>query len=164
MRCDWIANYLSQIVFQPNQKFVSGRKNVVHYYVLFPGSVCPSPKLPITGNSCAPSEAIDRGCSYEDLVHVLGGVANCCCDQCDVDLTCNSTSEAALWASVHSPLCPVAGCGLEGEVFYCNISCSYLIFRRKCYLTKLPWRISLQPSKNRNNKSSGRTNTTVGVH
>ena len=135
MRCDGIANYLSKIVFSVRSKFISGRKNVVHYHVLFPGSVCPSPKLPITGNSCAPSEAIDRGCSYEDLVHVLGGVANCCCDQCDVDLTCNSTSEAALWASVHSPLCPVAGCGLEGEVFNCNISRSYLIFGRKCYLT-----------------------------
>ena len=114
---------------QNSQVSGPGERNLRCYHLItsYPsaGSVCPSPKLPITGNTCTPSETLDRGCSYENLIHVLGGDASCCCGQCDVDLTCNSTSGEGVWAPTHSPLCPALGCGLEGQPVYLHISKSF---------------------------------------
>ena len=115
-----------------------------HTKVFPPELVCPSPRLPnpgdaqsvahsdhqdpnqreiqqqhynLSGDPCSPSEALDEGCSFKSLVHVLGGTANCCCGQCDIDLTCRNVNGTGVWQAIHSQLCPVQGCGEKGTHF-----------------------------------------------
>ena len=45
-----------------------------------------------------------------------GGVVNCCCNECDIDMTCavDSTTGSGLWKPLHPPKCPEGGCGSKG--------------------------------------------------
>ena len=78
-----------------------------------PGSFCPITIRPTPGQPCNLPGALD--CPYED--HIDGLAGNCCCGQCDVDMTCapDSTSGSGLWQPKHPMLCPTEGCGSEGE-------------------------------------------------
>ena len=70
--------------------------------------------LTFPGSPCTNPEAAD--CKYK---HIHGD--HCCCGHCQdpgwLNLSCvlNSTTGAGLWQPRHSPLCPVEGCGSEGE-------------------------------------------------
>merc|ERR1719500_732127 len=66
-------------------------------------------------------------CHYENLIGNNGGTANCCCGQCDIDMTCapNSTTGSGLWQPMYSTLCPAEGCGSEGEVTSPNYPNNY---------------------------------------
>ena len=46
------------------------QENIIVY---FSGSLCPSPSLPIIGQACTPSDVLDQGCPYLNLIHILGG-------------------------------------------------------------------------------------------
>ena len=80
----------------------------------YPGSFCPSPIPPTPGQPCNLPGTLD--CSY-------GLTGNCCCGQCDVDMTCapDSTNGSGLWQPKHSMLCPTEGCGSEGEWWTENV-------------------------------------------
>ena len=80
-----------------------------------PGSLCPSPIPPTPGQPCTLPGELD--CHYENLIDNHGLTGNCCCGQCDLDMTCapDSTTRSGLWQPMHSPLCPAEGCGSEGE-------------------------------------------------
>ena len=81
----------------------------------YPGSFCPSPIPPTPGQPCNLPGALD--CPYHGLT------GNCCCGQCDLDMTCapDSTNGSGLWQPKHSMLCPTEGCGSEGEWWTENI-------------------------------------------
>ena len=80
-----------------------------------PGSFCPITIPPTPGQPCNLPGALD--CPYEDQIGYNGLAGNCCCGQCDVDMTCapDSTSGSGLWQPKHPMLCPTEGCGSEGE-------------------------------------------------
>ena len=82
------------------------------------GSVCSFPTLPTPGQTCNLPGALD--CHYENLVDnfVHEGSTHCCCGQCDTDMTCafDSDTGSGLWQQMYSSLCPVDGCGSEGEL------------------------------------------------
>ena len=76
-----------------------------------PGSVYPSPIPPTPGQPCSQLPgALD--CHYQNRSTV-----NCCCGQCDIDMTCapDLTTGSGLWQPMHSTLCPEEGCGSVGE-------------------------------------------------
>ena len=88
-----------------------------------PGSVCPSPIPPTAGQPCSQlPEPLD--CHYENST---GLTVNCCCGQCDVDMTCapDSTTGSGLWQPMHSPLCPADGCGSQGNRWKIILSSSW---------------------------------------
>ena len=76
-----------------------------------PGTVCPSPSLPVSGDTCTLSGGLD--CPYEPHNHIFGVIADCCCGQCANDVTCDSTGST--WQPTHSTLCPSEGCGSQGD-------------------------------------------------
>ena len=82
---------------------------------LLSGSFCPSPTPPTPGQPCNLPGALD--CHYENHIDHHGLSGNCCCGQCDIDMTCapNSTTGSGLWQPKHPVLCPTKGCGSEGE-------------------------------------------------
>ena len=87
-----------------------------------PGSFCPSPMPPTPGQPCNQLPgALD--CSYENHSDYHGLAGNCCCGQCDMDMTCapDSTSGSGLWQPKHTMLCPTKGCGSEGEWWRDNV-------------------------------------------
>ena len=51
------------------------QENIIVY---FSGSLCPSPSLPIIGQACTPSDVLDQGCPYLNLIHILGGFLPFC--------------------------------------------------------------------------------------
>ena len=76
---------------------------------------CP-PLHPSPDHLCAaPAGTLD--CHYEFLTINNGGTVNCCCGQCDIDMTCapDSITGSGLWQPMYSTLCPEDGCGSEGE-------------------------------------------------
>ena len=86
-----------------------------------PGSFCPSPMPPTPGQPCNLPGALD--CPYENHIDYHGLTGNCCCGQCDIDMTCapGSTNGSGLWQPKHPMLCPTEGCGSEGEWWRENI-------------------------------------------
>ena len=77
---------------------------------------------PSSGSLCVPPSEGAHNCSYDgssgntyQLETSL--VINCCCGQCDTDLTCSpdSASGYGLWQPTHTSLCPENGCGTQGE-------------------------------------------------
>merc|ERR1719370_570821 len=62
-----------------------------------PGSVCPSPIPPTADQPCTLPGALY--CNYESFIDNQGGTGNCCCGQCDIDMTCapDSTTGSGLW-------------------------------------------------------------------
>ena len=95
---------------------------IVQPLIYLPGSFCPSPILPTPGQPCNQLPgALD--CSYENHIDYHGLAGNCCCGQCDVDMTCapDSTSGSGLWQPKHPMLCPTKGCGSEGEWWRDNL-------------------------------------------
>ena len=83
--------------------------------IYLPGSFCPSPIPPTPGQPCNLRGALD--CHYENLIDRHGLTGNCCCGQCDIDMTCapGSTDGTGVWQPKHSTLCLTEGCGSEGE-------------------------------------------------
>merc|ERR1719447_1046482 len=85
----------------------------VSWSAVTPGSLCPPQAPPTPGQPCNQlPEALD--CYYKNLSKIF----KCCCDQCDVDMTCvlNSSTGSGVWQKMHSTLCPAEGCGSEGVV------------------------------------------------
>ena len=82
---------------------------------LLSGSFCPFPTPPTPGQPCNLPGALD--CHYENHIDHHGLSGNCCCGQCDIDMTCapNSSTGSGLWQPKHPMLCPTKGCGIEGE-------------------------------------------------
>ena len=95
---------------------------IVQPLISLPGSFCPSPILPTPGQPCNQLPgALD--CHYENHIDYHGLAGNCCCGQCDMDMTCapDSTNGSGLWQPKHPMLCPTEGCGSEGEWWRENI-------------------------------------------
>ena len=81
-----------------------------------PGSVCPSLAPPTPGQPCTLPGELD--CLYENLIDNAGLTVNCCCGQCDIDMTCapDSITGSGFWQPTkYSTLCPEDGCGSKGE-------------------------------------------------
>ena len=82
------------------------------------GSFCPSPLPPNPGQPCSLPGGLE--CHYESFINFHGGVpGTCCCGQCDFDMICarDPTTGAGIWQPMHSMLCPLEGCGDEGEYY-----------------------------------------------
>ena len=99
----------------------------------YPFQPCPDecPPLPPTPGHLCVTPAGAQDCHYDDS---NGGteqspfVSKCCCGQCETDpITCapDSTTGSGLWQPMHSPLCPVGGCGSEGEWWKIILSSSW---------------------------------------
>jgi len=89
-------------------------------------SECP-PLPPSQGHLCA-APVGKQDCHYENFIaNSFGLTVNCCCGQCDIDMTCapDSTTGSGLWQPMHSPLCPADGCGSEGVVTSPNYPGNY---------------------------------------
>ena len=78
---------------------------------------------PSSGTLCVPPSGGAHNCSYNggsgntyQLESPL--VINCCCGQCDTDMTCSpdSISGSGRWQPVYTSLCPDNGCGTEGNI------------------------------------------------
>ena len=116
-----ITNF-HMLSFQPGQRTYSSSLSplsIEQGLTFSPGSFCPITIPPTPGQPCNLPGALD--CPYED--HIDGLAGNCCCGQCDVDMTCapDSTSGSGLWQPKHPMLCPTEGCGSEGEWWRENI-------------------------------------------
>ena len=68
---------------------------------------------PTPGHLCI-THGGSQDCHYDSS---NGGSSNCCCRRCEDDMTCTQDPAAGfgLWQLMHSTLCPVGGCGSEGE-------------------------------------------------
>ena len=99
----------------PKTTFVHPTLRLEHWLTSSPGSFCPSPIPPTPGQPCNLPGALD--CHYKTHIDNHGLAGNCCCGQCDIDMTCapNSTDGSGLWQPKHPMLCPTKGCGREGE-------------------------------------------------
>ena len=131
---------------------------------------------PSSGSLCVPPSEGAHNCSYDgssgntyQLETSL--VINCCCGQCDTDLTCSpdSASGYGFWQTTHTSLCPENGCGTQGEyaatAFRPSSTCfCHAFFYRCCSLNKFPWRLSEQPGQNGNNTSGVRASDAVDIH
>ena len=119
--CLFNDNYVQNILFPVDFGMVDaifGTRNGVNcpkLHLFTPGSFCPSPIPPTPGQPCNLPGALD--CHYENHIDNHGLAGNCCCGQCDIDMTCapDSTTGSGLWQPKHPMLCPTKGCGSEGE-------------------------------------------------
>ena len=93
--------------------------NQRHAQIPQPGSLCPFTTPPTPGQPCndgRPGAIEDLECRYKNsefTQYENTPIVNCCCGQCDIDVTCDMNTQS--WTAMHSPLCPENGCANTGE-------------------------------------------------
>ena len=80
-------------------------------------SGCPS--LPPLPNHLCTAPSGSQNCHYDDSnggTEDVPMLVNCCCNRCDLDMTCSveSSTGLGLWQPAYPQLCPAEGCGREG--------------------------------------------------
>ena len=99
-------------------KYFLGSTLCINNIYQYSGSFCPSPLPPNPGQPCSLPGGLE--CHYESFINFHGGVpGTCCCGQCDFDMICalDPITGAGIWQPMHSMLCPLEGCGDEGEYY-----------------------------------------------
>ena len=134
---------------------------LAHHWTSMHSVRCPRPRLPVPQphpHSWRFFTFSLAAITHLNLKYILGGAVSCCCGRCDVDSTCTSTLRSGVWQPMYSPLCPLDGCGDEGEkcrfcpLILLRTGC-LLLNHRQCHLPKLPRHLPIQPREDRDNKS-----------
>ena len=98
---------MEEKVFSQNLKLIKTYLSCRPMYIL----ECPR-VVPTVDTLCVASSGA-QDCRYHGKD---GGVVNCCCNECDIDMTCavDSTTGSGLWKPLHPPKCREDGCGSKG--------------------------------------------------